>query len=437
MKKCSVVGMLQLMLVLCMAAGISGCMTGSTDRDRLREEEVVKQDQPAANTQETLTVLTNRIDLIENGVLKRYAERFEQEHPGVQVEFEGLTNYAADIMVRLSTRSMGDVLLLPTNLMAQDLPAYFEPLPEDMFQEMRFADYKSYNGNRYGIATGATTDGIVYNKRAFEQAGITDIPQTLEAFYEACEKLKRSGIIPIYINYGAQWPMKLWGEDLVSFRTGDAGYLNAMALQDAPWQLDNPWGESISIVRTLIDRGYAEEDLIANNWEKSKTDLAEGRAGMYFMGNWVISQVIDAGAAPEDIGFFPFPYDNNPDKRYAPLVADWFIGVSKFSGSKQLAEEWVEYFVKKSGYVDDGGFLPVRRDAAPELPQFQEFLTYSPVFVESEPPSDLFLEVAEQARISFWSGDYIQELIVAEDLSEAFAQFNVRWREARRGISAD
>ncbi|PZD94758.1 carbohydrate ABC transporter substrate-binding protein [Paenibacillus sambharensis] len=435
MKRYRVAALIQLMLVLCMTAGLSGCVTGGADREHLREE-VVKLNPEAAGS-ETLTVLTNRIDLIENGVLQQYAERFEQEHPGVQVEFEGLTNYATDIMVRLSTRSMGDVLLLPTNLMAQDLPAYFEPLPEDMFKEMRFADYKSYNGSRYGIATGATTDGIVYNKRAFEQAGITEIPRTLDAFYQACEKLKRSGITPIYINYGAQWPMKLWGEDLVSFRTGDADYLNAMALQDAPWQMNNPWGESISIVRTLIDRGFVEEDLIANNWEKSKTDLAEGRAGMYLMGNWVISQVIDAGAAPEDIGFFPFPYDNNPDERYAPLVADWFIGVSKFSGSKPLAKAWVEYFVKSSGYVDDGGFLPVLRNASPELPQFQEFLSFSPIFVESEPPSDLFLEVAEQAGISFWSGDYIQELIAAEDLSEAFAQFNVRWMEARRTIPAD
>ncbi|EFM09945.1 extracellular solute-binding protein family 1 [Paenibacillus curdlanolyticus YK9] len=416
-----------MVIVLAVSWALAGC--SSTEGENRNAEAGTTA--AGSNRSETLTVLTNRVDLIENGTMRQYAARFESEHPGTTVEFQGLSNYTSDIMVRLSTRNMGDVLLLPANLMAQDLPQYFEPLPNAMFDSIRFKDYKSYEGIRYGMATGAATIGIVYNKKAFEKAGIRELPTTLTAFYAACEKLKKAGITPVYINYGAQWPMKLWGEELLGFMTGDSSYLNKMADTDNPWQVDNAWGKSMNIVQTLINKGYTESGLIANQWEISKKKIASGEAAIYFNGNWVIKQVINAGAHPEDIGFFPFPYDDGP-QRYAPLVPDWFIGVSKFSSKKQLAKEWVAFFVKQSGYVEDEGYLSVKEnEKISALPQVEQFLSFSPTFVESEPPSDRFLQIAEKANISLWSGEYIQEWIASKDLRKTFEQYNERWRAAR------
>lgn len=65
-------------------------------------------------------------------------------------------------------------------------------------------------------------------------------------------------------------------------------------------------GKSISIARTLIAKGYVENELFSNNWEISKTRLAKGQAGMYLLGNWAVGQVLDVGASPDDIGFFHF-----------------------------------------------------------------------------------------------------------------------------------
>ncbi|MNC75268.1 hypothetical protein D3C75_1267710 [compost metagenome] len=92
------------------------------------------------------------------------------------MEFEGLSNYASDILVRLSTKDAGDVLLLPVNLPAKELGLFFEPLDNEMSAQERFTRFATYGGKRYGLSTGTTTSGIVYNKRAFEQAGITQMP---------------------------------------------------------------------------------------------------------------------------------------------------------------------------------------------------------------------------------------------------------------------
>ena len=411
---------------------LTSCSNNTNEPNPLIDTE---QDQlQDMNEDIVLTVLTNRVDLIENGGFQKYADEFKLTHPQVTIQFEGLTNYVSDISVRLSTQNFGDVLLIPNHLKNEVLPNYFTPLPDEMFQNIRFSDYKTYNSKRYGIAAGAASTGIVYNKEAFKAAGITSIPTTLDEFYEACHKLKMAGITPIYLNYGAQWPLMNWGEELVSIMKGDAAYLNDMIGLDEPWQVDNEWGQAITIVKTLIENDYVEKSLISNQWEASKLELAAGRAGMYFMGNWVINQLIALGADPETIGFFPFPYSNEKPL-YSPLNPDWFVGVSKYSEHTDIAIEWIEYFIHESGFVDDSGFLPVDTTKVPTLPQFQEFESYGSIPVERMIPSDRLLELASTAKITLWSGSYIQEWIVAPSLQEVFEQYNKRWTEARTIIT--
>ncbi|WP_336788732.1 ABC transporter substrate-binding protein [Paenibacillus sp. MMO-177] len=415
------------LIVLAVSLGLAGCSIG----ERKTDTGIGNESGEGTVKNQTLNVLTNRVDLIENGTMDRYAAQFEREHPGTSVEFQGFSNYTADIMTRLSTLNMGDVLLLPANMLAEDLPQYFEPLSDDLFASVRFADYKSVNGVRYGIVSGTSTIGIAYNKKAMAKAGVTKLPTTLTSFYEACKKLKAAGITPIFLNYGAQWPMKTWGEELVSFMSGDPDYLNKMADTDKPWDIHNQWGQSMRIVQTLIHNGYTEQGLMNNQWELSKKKIADGEAAMLLNGNWVINQIIEAGAKPEDIGFFPFPYDDEA-KRYAPLVPDWFIGVSKFSGNKELAKSWVKFFIEQSGYAKEQGYLPVKLDSSTDLsPQLKQFLSFKPSFVENVPPSDKFLRIAEKANLSLWSGEYIQDWIASPDLQKTFEQYNAKWQEAR------
>lgn len=375
-------------------------------------------------------MLTNRIDLIENGTFKGYADEFRKRYPEAHVEFEGLSSYATDILVRLSTKDTGDVLLLPVNLPAKELGLFFEPLSEELAAQERFTTFATFDGKRYGLSTGNTTSGIVYNKKAFERAGIEQVPQTLDEFYAACVKLKQAGIIPLYMNYGAVWPLREWGNNLVNYMTGNPDYLNDMVHEDSPWQIGNEWGRALGIARTMMAKGYVEEQLFSNSWEISKSRLARGEAGMYLQGNWTIRQIMDAGASPEDIGFFPFPYDNGT-AHYAALNPDWFMGVSRYSRNKELAMAWLQYFITETSYAKDWGFLPAKGSDEPALQQYSEFLSYHPKLIEATVQTDAFIDLANRTKLSFWSGDYIQDVLAAPDLQKSFDQLNAKWKEAR------
>lgn len=93
----------------------------------------------------------------------------------------------------------------------------------------------------------------------------------------------------------------------------------------------------------------------------------------------------------------------------------------------------VEFFVKETSYRDDWGFLPADGSLNPSMSQYREFLSYKPKLLDATVQSDAFIELANRAKLSFWSGDYIQELLAAPDLQKAFDELNAKWKEARAG----
>lgn len=388
---------------------------------------------PAAELGGKLKVLTHRTDLIDDGTMDKYAEAFKVKYPNAELEFEGMTNYASDIKVRLTTGEAGDVNMIDSSLPNTEMANYYEPLPDAMFENVYFADYRLQDGKRYGLSTGVNTQGIVYNKKAFAAAGVDKVPTTLDELYAAAEKLKAADIIPLYMNYGAQWPIGNWAEGSVKYVSGDMKFMDQFVTSDTVWSNDNAWGTLMNIARTFVQKGYVEKDLATNNWEMSKGEVATGKAAMYFLGNWVIPQIIGAGAAPEDIGFFPLPYDNS-GKYNAPLGSDYMIGVSKNSENKDLAFAWVEFFVKESGYVDSQGFMPVDKTAEAKVPQLAEFQSFNPTFLEDVAGDPKFNEIANKAEIDIYVGKYIQDLIVAKDLDKAYADLNAKWAKARKAL---
>lgn len=73
----------------------------------------------------TIKVLTVRTDLVQDGTLKKYADAFRRTYPNVKVEFEGLTNYEAEVKIRMNTENYGDVLLIPAVIKKSDYPKFF------------------------------------------------------------------------------------------------------------------------------------------------------------------------------------------------------------------------------------------------------------------------------------------------------------------------
>lgn len=427
-----------LVLGMCTAllAGCGGGNNGNNADPKPSAAPTQQASQPSAAPEAAIkgkiTMLTNRTDLVDTK-LKEYGDMFKAKYPEVTaVEFEAVKDYEKTLKVRMASNELPDVVMIPSGIPNTDVARYFEPLDDLGFNDqLLFKQDRTIDGQLYGIASGAKAIGLVYNKKAFEKAGIDKLPVTLDEFYVACEKLKAAGIIPFATNFKEKWTLNDF-RNMATLMSGDNQYINNFLNTDEPFKLDEPIGKSIQILKTIVDKGYAEPDLMSTNWEASKKDVASGTTAMYMLGNWVVPQIIDNGGVSEEIGFIPMPVDNSgePKGYVSPDIA---YMVNKSSKNIDAAKAFVKFLVEDSGYDEFAGFMPILKDKQSKLPQISEYMAMNPKLIESATNDPDMIAVLNKAQIE-WAALF-QEAVMTDDLQSLFDSYNKKWKDAKAAVA--
>ena len=172
-------------------------------------EKIVKPGKPAEVTGE-ITVLTQRTDIVDT-VFQDYKKKFEAKYPGINVKFEAITDYEGEVRIRMNTKDYGDVLLIPNSVTPDQLPTFFEPLGtvDELQGQVPVRPQRAgLDGKVYGLAITGNAQGFVYNKKVWQQAGITAPPKTPDEFLAALQAIKdKTDAIPLYTNYKDGWPL--------------------------------------------------------------------------------------------------------------------------------------------------------------------------------------------------------------------------------------
>lgn len=382
-----------------------------------------------------ITFYTHFSNFVENGRWDDWVAEFEAKYPGTSVEIVAVSNYRKDMPVRFASGDYGDVLNVLDNLPPDDYATYYEPIGDLAMRDThQFVDRYTVEGEVYGYVYGVNAEAVVYNKDAFERAGITDVPTTKSELFAACDKLKEAGIVPFQINMGAGWPMQQWDKAALLF-AADGGYYEETLSEAAPFAPENAYGQSIAFVDELFDAGCTEPDYTANNWDQSKTLLSAGEAGMWFLANWSVPQAIVAGEAlglenvGETLGMFPLPIDDSGDPKVL-LNPDWALGVSANSDNIPAAKAWIEFLLTQTDVSNEAGFIPGDTRIDPTMPQLVELFASDPGTIEAGTPSSAFKQAMADARLDFMTGTYIRDLVLADDSAAALADVNARWAAA-------
>ncbi|MCL6442978.1 MAG: ABC transporter substrate-binding protein [Alicyclobacillus sp.] len=381
-----------------------------------------------------ITVLTHRTDLQADGTLARYAKEFKKLYPHVtRVDFQAITNYANDVKVRLNSGNYGDVLMIPGGVTLEQMPQFFVPLDNlGLDDKVYFGHYDAYQGKTYGLPSGVDTNGLIYNKIVFRKAGIQGPPRTLNEFYQDCAKIKKLGVTPIALNYEAQWPLGVW-DQLAPVIANNPNYFNTWKNVQAPFKLGSPVAKNLNIAYTIVHHGWAEPDFKVTDWEGSKSQFAQGKIGMFLLGNWAINQFESKGIASKNVGFAPFPYDNSGHPN-ALIGPDYFYGVSKNSHNIPTAEAWVKFMIEKSGYAQSGGFIPPLKSQKPSLPQLKEFEGYKPKLLQSVPADSTVTQIQNAAQIDIGGGGYVQSVLTAPSFAQAMTKLNQAWQNGMQQV---
>ncbi|WP_141307885.1 ABC transporter substrate-binding protein [Streptomyces spinoverrucosus] len=363
----------------------------------------------------TITVLTQRTDLVQDGTMEKYAAEFNKTYPGVKVEFQALTNYEAEVKIRMNTENYGDVLMIPAVIKKADYPKFFASLGTvaERSKKYRFTDFTAVDGKVYGQSPIGVMPGFVYNKRVWREAGITEWPTTPDEFLAGLKAIKdKTDAIPYYTNFAAGWPLTSWTYVNGSVHC-DTQATTKLAEGD-PWAEGAELGVGDTLLYEIVRRGLAEKDPTTTNWEESKPRLAKGEIATQWLGTWAIIQFQDAarqaGVNPDDIGFMPFPAQ--ADGRFcAALSPDYNQAVNIHSEHKEAARAWIDWFTDKSGYVEDNLALsPLQNAPLPEVLKPYEDAGVKLIELDDAAGAQV-KEIDAQSEVGIYAPDYRQDLV--------------------------
>jgi raffinose/stachyose/melibiose transport system substrate-binding protein len=395
----------------------------------------------------SLKFLTHRTDLVDTK-LAGYITEFKKLYPNIDITYEGITDYAQDVTVRLTTDQWGDICMIPTTVDKAELPNLFVPYGDkaNLDQTYAFLNDFSFSGTVYGMPSTANAQGIVYNKKVFTDAGITAVPKTPDEFLAALQAIKdKTKAIPLYTNFAAGWTMGAWDAYIGGSATGDADYMNNISHMKDPFTDKGDGTGPYAVYNVLYEavaRGLTEKDPTTTDWETCKPMINKGEIGTLVLGSWAVTQMQAAGPNPQDIGYMPFPITIG-GKQYASAGPDYTYGINaKSSQDNQIASMlYIKWLTEQSKFAyTEGGIPIVKTDAYPDV--YKDFTGIEFVVNNPAPTGEetLFNDMNTKSEVGInKENTHVQGIVEAalskaKKMSDIAADWNTKWAKAQEEL---
>lgn len=223
-----------------------------------------------------------------------------------------------------------------------------------------FVALATVDGNQYFLPTSYYWWAVYYRPSIFEQAGITEVPETWDDFLAACDTLNAAGITPITIGTRYPWTAAAWFDYLNMRVNGPEFHIDLMLLKES--YTDERVKAVFEYWQQLFDHNCFIEDAAAYAWQDAVSPMAEGTAAMYLMGQFIVDSYPDE--LEEDLDFFRFPIID-PD---VPIGEDaptdgYFLaaGARNLEGGKEFLAYIGSQEIQQKAF-DELGRLPTRVD---------------------------------------------------------------------------
>jgi raffinose/stachyose/melibiose transport system substrate-binding protein len=276
------------------------------------------------------------------------------------------------------------------------------------------------DGVQYGLPYTVGVVGFWYNQDLFDEAGITEPPETWDDLLDAIDALKAADITPIALGGQDRWPDRFYWE-YVAVRTCSQEVIEQSV---ADYSFDDPcWVEAGEILAELIDAEPFNEGFLATPAQQGSASSAglmgNGNAAMELQGHWNLNQMEVLSESGEGIGdalgWFPFPALSDGDDDVGAIG-----GGDGFSCSQPAPPECADFLsyllsadVQERWAALDVG-PPVREgsEGAVEAPTMQTLMEYR----DAAPFVQTYLDIAYTTSV----GEALNEA-VAEQFADALS----------------
>ncbi|MCX5198249.1 ABC transporter substrate-binding protein [Streptomyces sp. NBC_00249] len=292
--------------------------------------------------------------------------RFEKAHPNIKVK---VTGNMTDDKINQALRAGGDkapdvVSSFTTDSVGKfcnsgaftDLNPFLQKSGVDKAKVFpkNLLEYTQFKGNQCTLPLLNDAYGLVYNKTAFEAAGIHEPPKTWSQFTEVAQRLTKPsgdsyeqvGIMPTYHGYETK-PVRLaaqWG----------ATYFDAEGRSNLA--KDPAFAQMLTAQKDLVAKlgGYEKLEKFRNTFGdewSAEHPFHRGQVAMQIDGEWRAAMAKKAGVGFE-IATAPLPVPDDKAGEYGKgYLAGTVMGISSASRKQNAAWELVKYMTTDTAAV--------------------------------------------------------------------------------------
>ena len=338
----------QVLSILCLIGILAACAPAATQAPAATEapastEASAATEAPSAEPV-TITYLVDDAPQTADQT-KALVDAFMAKYPNITVSVEtrpGGSDGDNIVKTRLATGEMTDVFsynsgslfqaLHPTeNLVDLTNEPFIANIVESYFPVV------SAEGKIYGVPTGtATGGGILYNKKVYEQLGLS-VPTSWAEFEANNEKIKAAGITPVIATFGDTWTSQLFVlADYYNVEQINPNFAADYTNNKAKYATTPGAMAGFQYLQEGFEKGWYQADFATTKFDQGLQMLADGTGAHYPMLTFAIGVI--AANNPDkvnDIGFFAVP-GTDPTKNGATI---WMAPGTYIPKTSQHIEE--------------------------------------------------------------------------------------------------
>lgn len=291
-------------------------------------------------------------------IFEEVVDSFQESHPNVKVNFEGVDqtdHRERKLKSEMVTGTSPDMFVL---FAGAEIEPYIRSnrlmdltdFVRDTGLDNKFQDLKAwtYNDHIYGLPIEGHAEPLYYNKEIFEKLAISP-PKTLSELDDDVKLLKEKGYIPFALGNKERWPAAIFAHYLMD-RYAGPDLINELTKNDSAASFNNnAYLQAFMHFKTWVAEGAFSEPANDLSTEEAIDLFTSGQAAMYLNGSWDIN-LFHNGAEPDEfpnrVGVIPFPA-MEPNQK-GSMAGGYTIGIALSSNldesKRQAALELMQAF---------------------------------------------------------------------------------------------
>lgn len=378
--------------------------------------------------------------------------KFQEKYPNANIEVEKIkddSEYWNAMKMRASANQLPDVMFNKTFTLARFKDYLLDLSDLDAANYNEYAAGYAVDGKILGYPTSVGGDYVYYWKDQFEEAGITEIPDTWDEFKDTALKLQEyygaenEDYMAIAMGAKDEWPDYVFMEFMPAAQGGNGQNWNDMAKTDNPFAEGTDINTAYHKIFDLFSSGVFGKDPLGLGNDQATALFAQKQAGMMISGAWSLMNIRNNGDDMEGLGTFYLPFRDSEEEPFNYVVqGDSFMGVTTHSENPELAKAFVEWFMSEEWYkgfseyiTDDSTMSNCQKEKDPVLAEADALMPELEKVMYDGGGDDF---QAIQNEVAFDYKKLGSEMFTEGfNLDERLSELDTKWAQARAKLGIE